>query len=453
MQVSATNEVGESARSPSARITFANRPDAPASLTLSSNKTPSIDAHWTAPANSNGELPSGYRLYLDNGAGGQYQMVFDGSQDKPGTFSFMVSHSIVCGGRYSLMVTAVNVAGESDGKVNEIKVGEPPSPPLYPRLTAITPLSSLTIQWDPPLDDGCLPIAHYIINRDGSDLVTVVPPEAVLFTDNIAAYAMGASITYKIKAVNDAGAGTLSVALVVTVGQPPNAPSGLTVSQRFSETSIELQWTTDTPIVGNVPTISYRVYLDDLSGNPITPLNVSTPEIVLNGLTLGHTYSVTASSVNIIEESAQSAALTLYTGVRPSKMTGTSAPVHKSSSSTSITIEWLPPAYNGGSSLTAFHIYHDIGRLSNQTANTSNFVQITITDMATRTYTLDSTSPGASTLATGQLVDFYMATTNVLGESDPSDILTLYVAAVPSKPDAPIESKVFAITTSLGGSE
>jgi hypothetical protein len=67
-------------------------------------------------------------------------------------------------------VTAVNVAGESDGTVREITVGEPPSPPLYPRLTAIAPGSVLTIQWDPVLDDGCRPIVQHIINRDGSDL-------------------------------------------------------------------------------------------------------------------------------------------------------------------------------------------------------------------------------------------------------------------------------------------
>jgi hypothetical protein len=51
---------------------------------------------------------------------------------------------------------------------------------------------------------------------------------------------MGAQITYRIKAVNDQGDGELSVALVVTVGQPPNAPTGLMVSRRISETSVEL---------------------------------------------------------------------------------------------------------------------------------------------------------------------------------------------------------------------
>ena len=92
----------------------------------------------------------------------------------------------------------------------------------------------------------------------------------------------------------------------------------------------------------------------------------------------------------------------------------------------------------------AFIIYHDIGQ-------TGTFTKIEITDMATRSYTLDSSSPGASAIATGQIVDFYMTTTNIIGESIASDILILYVAAVPSKPDPPTESKCFAITTSIGG--
>jgi hypothetical protein len=240
MQISATNEVGESLKSPSARITFANRPDPPASLTLSSNTTPSIEAKWTAPVDSKGDLPSGYRLYVDNGAGGQYEMVFDGSSDMPATFSFVVSQNILCGGRYSVKVTAVNVAGESDGTVKEITVGEPPSPPLYPRLTVIVPSSSLTIKWDPVLSDGCRPVTRHVITRDNVDLADVVAPEAVLFDDDISSYAMGSIITYKIRAVNDQGDGELSVPLFVTVGQAPNAPSGIFVSRRMSETQVEL---------------------------------------------------------------------------------------------------------------------------------------------------------------------------------------------------------------------
>lgn len=64
------------------------------------------------------------------------------------------------------------MAGESDGTVGQIKVGDPPSPPLHPRWTTITALNSVTIEWDDSLNDGCLAVLHHIIIRDGIDLVT-----------------------------------------------------------------------------------------------------------------------------------------------------------------------------------------------------------------------------------------------------------------------------------------
>ena len=57
---------------------------------------------------------------------------------------------------------------------------------------------------------------------------------------------------------------------------------------------------------------------------------------------LGHTYGVYISAVNAIGEGALSDTLTVYTGIVPQRMTGASAPVLFSSTSTSITISWLP---------------------------------------------------------------------------------------------------------------
>jgi hypothetical protein len=69
--------------------------------------------------------------------------------------------------------------------------------------------------------------------------------------------------------------------------------------------------------------------------------------------------------------------------------------------------------------------------------------------MSTISYTLDSSSTGASSLATGEIVDFSLTSVNIIGESEHTDILTLYVAAVPSKPEAPTESIVWAISNAF----
>ncbi len=183
------------------------------------------------------------------------------------------------------------------------------------------------------------------------------------------------------------------------------------------------------------------MYLDDLSGNDIEPVPANSPEHLFSHLVLGHSYKVGVSAVNAIGEGARSPTFDLHTGVVPSKMTGSSAPVLDSSTPTSITIRWLPPVYNGATSLTEYGLYHDIGQ-------TGSFQKIPLVDLSATVYTLSLSSPGASSLTTGQIVDFYMTSANVIGESEASDVLTLYVAAVPSKPDPPIESRVFPISSS-----
>jgi hypothetical protein len=179
-------------------------------------------------------------------------------------------------------------------------------------------------------------------------------------------------------------------------------------------------------ISNNLLTTSYRLYLDDLSGNTVVPIAADTPQQLLGALVLGHSYEVSVSAVNAIGEGAKSTpVLALHTGLAPSKMTGTSAPSLDSSASTTISIKWLPPSYNGGASLVEYVVYHDVGQ-------TGTFHRVALTDLTVTTWTLTSSSPGVSSLTTGQLVDFYMASTNIIGESLASDILTLYVAAVPS---------------------
>lgn len=173
----------------------------------------------------------------------------------------------------------MNVAGESDATRGEIWVGEPPTPPLFPRMVSIVPLAQVTIAWDFPLDSGCLPPRHHTISRDSVVIATVGPEEAT-YTDDISSVAdfpMGTLIVYKISTNNVAGDGEYSVELPIIVGQEPAAPSGIVISLRFSETSVEIQWDPDLPVAGNLATDSFLVYLDDLSGNTVSPVAASSP--------------------------------------------------------------------------------------------------------------------------------------------------------------------------------
>lgn len=51
------------------------------------------------------------------------------------------------------------------------------------------------------------------------------------------------------------------------VGLKPNAPENLSLFQILSETSMQITFDEGAEILNNPPTLAYRVYLDDSSGN------------------------------------------------------------------------------------------------------------------------------------------------------------------------------------------
>lgn len=113
--MSSVNEVGESALSDAYTVLFCNVPSAPATVTLTSTATPtaSITATWTAPTATNGDSVRGYRVYVDDGEGGDFTMVYDGSTIA-NVYTYTIGIDYVkCGVIYYVMVTAINSAGES----------------------------------------------------------------------------------------------------------------------------------------------------------------------------------------------------------------------------------------------------------------------------------------------------------------------------------------------------
>lgn len=117
IQVSSSNEVGESQKSESVTILFANAPSQPASLSLAPGlplikSEPHIVATWSAPVSVNGDAVRGYKLYIDNGEGSDYSLVYDGT-GFANVYTYTVTSMLSCGTLYNLKVTAVNLAGES----------------------------------------------------------------------------------------------------------------------------------------------------------------------------------------------------------------------------------------------------------------------------------------------------------------------------------------------------
>jgi len=144
---------------------------------------------------------------------------------------------------------------------------------------------------------------------------------------------------------------------------------------------MQITWDEGAAIASNPFTFSYRVFLDDLSGNPPAKVFDSESQSLTNIFTLinlmpGSTYKVTVTAVNAIGESDPSSALTIHAGTVPSKIRTL---IWEASTTTSITVRWEAPVSNGNLSLESFILYIDEGRTGTPSQT------ITITDTFQRT--------------------------------------------------------------------
>ena len=446
VQVSSVNVVSESELSNAITFLFANVPSVPQSLTLTSTET-TISATWAAPASNNGDTVTGYMIYLNDGQGSEATLI-QNTIGSPSILSFRTligvdGAHLICGRRYYLKITAVNVAGESTASQSSVIVGEVPNKPQNVRVTGSVPDDKLTIQWDAPDYSGCIPLTGYIISIDGTDQNTsIAASDTSLDIDISADGGYGKQLTIAMKAQNAKTVSQYTSNLVATVGSAPNAPSNPVVVSRPSKTSLELSWTADTAITNNVATTDYRVYR--LNTDSTYTLLFTTEDsslstsALLNDLETVETYTLVVRAVNMYGESVDSDQEVVIIGMKP---TTPSIPILTSQTSSSLALQIVPSSSNGGVPITKYTVYHDIGQ-------SGTFAKTDITNLADLTWS-------RSSLTSTTLVDIQVSATNAIGESHNSTMIIYLVAGVPSAPTSltnftvPVEQEDGSIAVTL----
>lgn len=87
------------------------------------------------------------------------------------------------------------------------------------------------------------------------------------------------------------------------MGVKPNAPTNLAKNEIVSASEIEIKWNDGAAIEDNLPTLAYKIYLDDFSGNnPALVYDTGQGSITnlftINRLSVGKTYLVSVTAVN-----------------------------------------------------------------------------------------------------------------------------------------------------------
>lgn len=142
-------------------------------------------------------------------------------------------------------------------------------------------------------------------------------------------------------------------------------------------------------------------------------------------------YQFAIKAVNVIGSSLLSDPITIRAAEAPA---APAAPEKKSSTLTTIKIQWTEPAYNGGNAVSSYKVYMDDGQAG------SLAYLATITDLTTLEYE-------ATSLTNSYEYNFAVSAINVIDEGSLSESTPILAATIPEAPDKPL--KVSQTSTSI----
>lgn len=332
-------------------------PGIPTGLTVNTSETAesSVDVSWTAPE-SDGDSPiTGYKVYRS----------FDGStytlHSSPSGTSAAVTVAYNGGQTVYIRVSAVNAIGEGDeseattGTMSDSAPGVPESVGL-----AINGVSTLLLQWSPPLVDGGSEITGYSVTYqasiDFSPTTDTVGPSTTEYT--LGPHPGGnQTYTATVSAINALGTGPASASVTATPADAPGTPSFSAETSTGTPGAISAAWSS--PADGGSPLTGYELEYDSTDAFS-TALSQSVAaedfSYTLSGLQGGVAYYLRLRAVN----AAGPGAWAVY-GSNPVTASATvpgvptGFTVTPNYSTTQWDATWTEPS-DGGSAITGYEI-------------------------------------------------------------------------------------------------
>ena len=296
----------------------------PPNLTQLATGNHSITLWWTAPTQNGGEPVQSYRVY----EGTSPTMLTDILV----TANTSVQLARPNGQAFYYRVSAINAVGE--GATSNERNGTPVGPPYPPRNYVVIPGNrSVTLQWDPPLDDGGRALTQYILWTSWHEYYSSTTFTSATFTNLV----NGQEYSANVRASNGMWSNPTAT-LSFTPASIPDPPLLTTASR--GDGTVALAWTP-----GNAqgsPIQHYKVYRTNASGTVLAATTSGTTWTD-SGLTNGVAYTYSVTATNGIGTSVASNALS----ATPAGVPAAPDALVAQRGNRSASLSWTPPSSNG----------------------------------------------------------------------------------------------------------
>ena len=426
-KMKAINSVGSSSYTSNVTAVPGLIPQKPSNFAISSKTRSSFTLTWTAVTaedtggtSANPITITSYGLYVRNtqsGAAATYTTT---------SATYTVSY-LYSGLTYGLKIRTCTSVGCSEYS-SELQDLAGLAPAIPYSLSVISQSSSsISIQWQEPLDNGGCTIIGYKIGIQVDSVETIkqgIYSTSYQFTESEGLVA-GKLYQFRVAAVNVVGTGDYTQKVTA---YSSNTPSSVSISSSsITKTSAVISWTLHTTSSDKGFSTSDPNYvlesascLNDVYSQVLT--TTTSTSFTQSGITPGTCLRYRMKVTNNVGSSNYSSTVDVTFAVVPNAPS-TPTLVSRNSSTTNgtyIKLAWTKPSVNGGSTILGYKLEQSVGSTGTWT---------TAYDGSTIADQLQYSAQG---LTAGQTYIFRVSARNVIGYSSTSSQLSVIAASIPS---------------------
>uniref|UniRef100_A0A8C3BKZ4 Titin n=1 Tax=Cairina moschata TaxID=8855 RepID=A0A8C3BKZ4_CAIMO len=260
-------------------------------------------------------------------------------------------------GQYPL--TAKNIVGEVS-EVITVQVHDIPGPPTGPIKFDEISSDFVTFSWQPPLNDGGVPISNYVVEIRQTDSTTWTELATTVIRTIFKATRLSTGVEYqfRVKAQNRYGIGPAITSESVVANYPFKVPGPPGTPQVIAVTKETMTISWNEPVTdGGSPILGYHVERKERNSilwQTVSKMLVSGNIFKSTGLTDGIAYEFRVIAENLAGKSKPSKPSEPVFALDPIDPPGKPIPLNITRHA--VTLKWTKPEYNGGFKITGYTV-------------------------------------------------------------------------------------------------